>query len=162
MLRRKPKKEQERDPFVTLTFSQGRTPVSIGRFTYGFGSSHILEWGEGASLTIGAFCSIAKGVTFLLGGEHAGDWISTFPFGHKYGKEMGVLPVSGHPKSKGGISIGNDVWIGHGALILSGVDIGDGAIIGAGTVVVRDVSPYAIEAGNPAREIRKRFDEETI
>ena len=70
--------------------------------------------------------------------------------------------ILGHPKTKGDVKIGNDVWIGKEAIILSGVNIGDGAVIGARSLVSRDVQPYAIVGGNPAREIRKRFNDQTI
>ena len=70
--------------------------------------------------------------------------------------------IEGHPHSKGDITVENDVWIGHGSKILSGVSIGDGAIIGANSLVTRDIPPYAIAAGSPARVIKYRFDEQTI
>ena len=141
---------------------KGNSKVFIGRYTYGFGNSEVLEWGEGESLHIGSFCSIAKDVVFMLGGEHRLDWISTYPFGHIYGVEMGIPPVQGHPKSRGSIEIGNDVWIGQGAWILSGIRIGDGAVIGAKSVVTKNVLPYSIVAGNPAKEIKLRFTKELI
>jgi chloramphenicol O-acetyltransferase type B len=129
----------------------------IGRGTYG--KPQISSWGEGATLRIGAFCSIASGVNIYLGGEHRTDWVTTYPFSvlWKVGKH-----IKGHPKTKGDVIIGNDVWIGAGAVILSGITVGNGAVIGAHAVVTIDVPPYAIVAGNPARIIKKRFDEETI
>jgi len=130
---------------------------SIGRHTYG--DPAILTWDEGAVLKIGAFCSIAAGVKILLGGEHRTDWATTYPFNVLW--ESG-RHIAGHPKTKGDVIIGNDVCIGIEAVILSGVNIGDGAVIGARSVVAKDVKPYAICVGNPARPVRKRFDEETI
>ena len=124
----------------------------IGDFTYGV--KNILEWGEGAKLHIGKFCSIADNVTFMLGGNHRTDWISTYPF-NKQLKAFKDIP--GHPSTKGDIWIGNDVWIGREATIMSGVCIGDGAVIGAESVVAKDVLPYSIYAGNPARFIRNKF-----
>ncbi|WP_416187296.1 CatB-related O-acetyltransferase [Hydrocarboniphaga sp.] len=130
---------------------------SIGRYTYG--DPQILFAGSGAKLTIGAFCSIAKDVKLVLGGEHRTDWITTYPF-------MRVLKnarhFTGHPKTKGDIHIGNDVWIGRDATILSGIRIGNGAVIAAGSLVVRDVPAYTIVGGNPAKVIRARFTEQQI
>ena len=111
-------------------------------------------------MTIGKFCAIAEGVTVLLGGNHRTDWISTFPFSVLWPEVAGH--IKGHPATRGDVVIGNDVWIGWGALILSGVKIGDGAVIGAHSVVSRDVPPYAIVCGNPAIIKKYRFDEESI
>lgn len=130
---------------------------SIGRGTYG--NPNILSSGEGSTLKIGAFCSISSGVQILLGGEHRTDWVTTYPFSIMW--EAGCM-IKGHPRTKGDVIIGNDVWIGAESVILSGVKIGDGAIIAARSVVTRDVLAYAIVGGNPARMIRKRFDEKTI
>ena len=115
--------------------------------------------GEGATLRIGAFCSIANGVKIYLGGEHRTDWVTTFPFCILW--ESGHT-LEGHPKTKGDVVIGNDVWLGAESVILSGVTIGDGAAIGARAVVTGNVPPYAIVAGNPARIVKNRFDDETI
>jgi chloramphenicol O-acetyltransferase type B len=129
----------------------------IGRNTYG--KPRIYSWEEGATFRIGAFCSIASGVKIYLGGEHRIDWVTTYPFNVLWEK---AKHIKGHPKTKGDVIIGNDVWIGAGAAILSGVTIGDGAVIGTNAVVAKDVPHYAIVAGNPARIVRKRFNEETI
>lgn len=130
---------------------------SIGKGSYG--SLSIKNWGEKAKLTIGSYCSIADGVTILLGGEHRSDWVTTYPFNVLWEQ---CVATSGHPVTKGDVTIEHDVWIGTDAMILSGVTIGSGAIIGARAVVTRNVPPYAIVAGNPARTIRKRFDDKTI
>ena len=117
----------------------------------------------GDRLRIGKFCAIATGVTFLMSGaNHPMRGVSTYPFavfqrGWRKGYE-GELESG----SRGDIVIGNDVWIGLKATILPGVTIGDGAIIGAHAVVSRDVRPYAIAVGNPAREVKRRFDDETV
>lgn len=131
--------------------------VIAGKFSYG--NPKVLSWGEGASLTIGNFCSIARGVTIFLGGEHRVDWISTYPFSILF-KEY--ENIKGHPRTKGNVVIGNDVWIGREARILSGVTIGDGAVIGAYSVVTSSVPPYAIVAGNPQKIIRYRFNKDII
>ena len=129
----------------------------VGRNSYG--CPRIFEWGEGAVLELGAYCSIAEEVKIFLGGEHRTDWVSTYPFNQFWEQ---AAHIEGHPHSRGDVVIGNDVWIGYGATILSGVRIGHGAVIGAHAVVGRDVAPYSIVAGNPAKEVRKRFDEPQI
>lgn len=129
----------------------------IGRGSYG--PLRIETYGDTCRLEIGSFCSIANGATVLLGGEHRSKWISTFPFDRKYL----VNPKLPHSSfAKGGVIIGNDVWIGHDALILSGTEIGDGAIIAARSVVRGKVEPYSIYAGTPARLVRFRFTEDEI
>ena len=137
--------------------SQRYPRYQIDRDTYGW--PRVVDSGEGATLKIGAFCSIAKGVAIFLGGEHHTEWVTTFPFPALW---RAARQIQGHPKTKGDIIIGNDVWIGQDALILSGVTIGDGAVIAARAVVTKNIEPYSIVAGNPARLIRKRFPEETI
>lgn len=138
----------------------GRSRVSVGRFTYDFGALKILEWGEESRLKIGRYCSLAHCITILLGGNHRSDWATTFPFGHIFTDELGGDGIVGHPASKGDITIGNDVWIAYRATIMSGVNIGDGAVVAANSTVVRDVGPYEIVGGNPARHIKFRFPEE--
>jgi virginiamycin A acetyltransferase len=111
-------------------------------------------------LIIGKFCQIATGVRFIMNGSnHAMDGISTYPFKviSKAWEHVDMNVVS-----KGDTIIGNDVWIGNSVTIMQGVKIGDGAIIGTNSLVTKDVEPYTIVGGNPARLIRKRFDEQTI
>lgn len=129
----------------------------IGDWSYGWPS--IIDWEDGTKLKIGKFCSIADGATILLGGEHRTDLITTYPFSEMW---SGTGTIKENIKNKGDIIIGNDVWIGKNALILSGTTIGDGSIIAAGSIVTKNVAPYSIVAGNPAKEIKKRFDEQTI
>jgi acetyltransferase-like isoleucine patch superfamily enzyme len=129
----------------------------IGDHTYG--KPKVISWGEGASLRIGKYCSIATNVVIFLGSEHRIDWVSTYPFPFLWEE---ARSITGHPATKGDVIIGNDVWIGYGVTILSGVTIGDGAAIGACSLVTKDIPPYAIVAGNPAQVLRFRFDEETI
>ena len=111
-------------------------------------------------LIIGKFCQIATGVRFVMNGSnHAMDGISTYPF-KVFGKSW--AEASMNVVSKGDIVIGNDVWIGNSATIMSGVNIGHGAIIGTNALVTKDVEPYTVMGGNPAKPIRKRFSDETI
>ena len=111
-------------------------------------------------LTIGRFCSIACGAKFLFNSaNHALGSLSTYPFPIFF-EEWG-LPVEDIPRAwdhKGDIVVGNDVWIGYEAVVLAGVTIGDGAVVGARAVVTRDVPPYTIVGGVPAKPIRRRFD----
>ncbi len=131
--------------------------IHIGEYTYG--DPHIFIGGEKYHVYIGKFCSIADGVKIIIGGEHRTDWITTYPFGYVIND---FQPNPGHPTAKGDIHIGNDVWIGMGSTILSGVAIGDGAVIGAESLISKDVDDYEIVAGNPARHIRYRFSEKQI
>ena len=141
--------------------------IVVGEFTYIADSdflshvTHHYEW-LGDKLVIGKFCQIAAGVEFVMNGaNHQMNAISTFPFYTLEGWNMAPPDTSDLP-FKGDTVIGNDVWIGQNAVILPGVHIGDGAIIGANSVVGSDVEPYSIVVGNPARAIRKRFDDELI
>ena len=119
---------------------------------------------NGDKLIIGKFCSIACGAKFLFtSANHKMSSLSTYPFPIFY-EEWGlnVKDIRNAWDNKGDIVIGNDVWIGYEAVIMSGVTIGDGAIIGTRAVVTRDVPPYTIVGGVPAKPIRKRFDDATI
>jgi len=129
----------------------------IGRGTYG--KPQIFSWGEGTTLTIGSFCSIAPDVKIYLGGNHRIDWVTTYPFSALWEK---AESVKGQSMSKGDVIIGNDVWIGADVTILSGVTIGDGAAVGNSSVVSSNVRPYSVVAGNPAGLIKKRFDDEIV
>ena len=124
-----------------------------------YGGLTVLEWGEGSTLSIGAYTSIGTDEQVFLGGEHRSDWVTTFPFTVFSQAARGI---GGHPKSKGNVVIGNDVWIATEAIIMSGVTIGDGAVIGARAVVTKDVPAYAVVAGNPSRIVKFRFDPPTI
>jgi len=115
-------------------------------------------------LLIGKFCSIACGVKFLFASaNHARQSLSTYPFPIFF-EEWGldIRDVASAWDNKGDIVIGNDVWIGYETVIMGGVHIGDGAIIASRAVVTKDVAPYTVAGGVPAREIKKRFDAETI
>lgn len=141
--------------------------IKVGEFTYIADSdfeshvSHLYEW-NGDCLVIGRFCQIAAGVEFVMNGaNHQMNAVSTFPFYTLEGWNMDAPSPADMPL-KGDTVIGNDVWIGQNAVILPGVRIGDGAIVGANSVVGSSIEPYTIVAGNPAKAIRKRFDDELI
>lgn len=141
--------------------------IIVGEFTYIADSefeSHVTHHYEfnNDKLIIGKFCQIASGVEFIMNGaNHQMNCVSTFPFYTLEGWEQDA-PSIDDMLIKGDTVIGNDVWIGQNSTILPGVHIGDGAIIGANSVVGRNVEPYTIVVGNPARTIRKRFDDELI
>lgn len=141
--------------------------IIVGDFTYIADSdferhvTHHYEW-NGDKLIIGKFCQIAKGVEFVMNGaNHQMNAVSTFPFYTLEGWNMNPPKMTDLPL-KGDTIIENDVWIGQNAVILPGVHIGNGAIIGANSVVGCDVEPYTIVVGNPAKALRKRFDDELI
>ena len=141
--------------------------IMVGDFTYIADSefeSHVTNfypWSRD-KLIIGKFCQIATGVEFVMNdANHQMNSLSTFPFYTLDGWDMDA-PAAEDKPFKGNTVIGNDVWIGQNAVILPGVNIGDGAIIGANSVVGSNVEPYTIVAGNPAKMIRKRFDDELI
>lgn len=144
-----------RDLYYRKTLYRNKN-ITIGKYSYG--SPKIFTFDKNTKLEIGKFCSISNNVKILLGGEHRIDWLTTFPFN----KRKKFSYIKGHPHSKGNIIIGNDVWVGLNTTILSGVTIGDGAVIGAFSVVTRDIPPYTVVAGNPAKVIKKRFDDKTI
>jgi len=155
----------EREIYVKPTLQNPN--ILVGDFTYIADSdfeshvTHHYPW-NGDRLIIGKFCQIAAGVEFVMNGaNHQMNAVSTFPFYTLEGWNMETPAMADLPL-KGDTVIGNDVWIGQNAVILPGVRIGDGAIIGASSVVGSDVAPYSIVAGNPARALRKRFDDELI
>jgi acetyltransferase-like isoleucine patch superfamily enzyme len=133
--------------------------MTMGRETY---ARPLVRWYEGDNghVRIGSFCSIADDVVITIGGNHSLDWPSTFPFRAR--RQLGGAFADGHPVAEADVVIGSDVWVGRGARILAGVRIGHGAVVGAYTVVAKDVRPYAIVVGNPAREVRRRFSDEQI
>jgi acetyltransferase-like isoleucine patch superfamily enzyme len=133
--------------------------VAVGRHTYGYDADTFPIYTEGASIAVGAFCSIGPGVTIHGGGKHDVDRVSTFPLNARIFDRAKRNSKDDVPTAP--TRVGNDVWIGHGATILAGVSVGDGAVIGAGSVVTRDVEPYAIVVGSPARLVRHRFDAST-
>lgn len=128
--------------------------VKVGKKTYG--SLYVSLFSNDVRLKIGNYCSIAPEVAFILCSDHYTDHISSFPF------KVKICGEKWEAISKGDIVVDDDVWIGYGSIILSGVHIGQGAIVAAGSVVSKDVAPYAIVAGTPAKVIKYRFDEKMI
>ncbi|GBU18499.1 MULTISPECIES: CatB-related O-acetyltransferase [Methylobacterium] len=117
----------------------------------------------GDRLRIGRFCAIAAGTRFLMnGGNHRLDAPSTYPFPIFGGAWAQAYEIEGKFPNRGDTVIGNDVWLGYGSTIMPGVTVGDGAVVAAMSVVTRDVPPYAIVAGNPARVVRLRFPEPDV
>ena len=129
--------------------------VQVGNYTYG--ELFILDHGNKSTMRVGHFCSIAPGVVFVLNSDHYTNHISTYPFKVLIAKSQTQEAIS-----KGDIVIGDDVWIGCNATIMSGVNVGQGAIIAAGAVVTKDVPSYAIVGGVPAKVIKYRFEPEMI
>ncbi len=158
---------------VTLDKQVGNPNLVVGKYSYysGYYHGHSFEDcaryllpDEGADrLIIGSFCSIGSGAAFIMAGNqgHRNEWISTFPFFFMpevpefENAANGYLPA-------GDTVIGNDVWIGSEAIIMPGITVGDGAVIGTRALVTKNVEPYAIVGGNPAKTIRKRFDDDSI
>ena len=134
----------------------------IGKWSYG--NPRIFRWDWNSKIIIGNFCSLGPEIDFYIGGNHRHDWISTsqLPATQFESSFKKAQKIKNYNTSKGDIQIGHDVWIGGKTIILSGVKIGTGAVIAAGSVVVNDVEPYTISGGNPNKFIRKRFDDITI
>ena len=148
--------------------------IKVGRHSYYSGYYHGHSFEECArylipdrddvdQLIIGSFCSIGSGASFIMAGNqgHRHDWVSSFPF--FYMKEGSVFSQALDAYQKAGDTIiGSDVWIGSEAMIMPGIKIGHGAVIGSRALITKDVNPYEIIGGNPAKPIRKRFSDEEI
>jgi acetyltransferase-like isoleucine patch superfamily enzyme len=147
------------DPRKDISVLVKRGQATVGAHTYGNPTIHTFTHDD-TRLSIGSYTSIARGVTIVLGGYHPMDRVTTFPL--RLRLDMDDAGTDGYPWSPGNISIGSDVWIGTNATILSGVTIGHGAVVAAGSLVNRDVAPYTVVAGNPARELRHRLREDLI
>ena len=128
----------------------------IGEWSYG--GLKVLRWRKSGNLKIGKYCSFAANTAIMLGGDHSTRNVSTFPFGVL----MGGVAEDAHAVTRGDVEIGHDVWVARDSMILSGVKIGDGAVVGAASLVTRDVPSYAVVAGNPAKIVRMRFTSEQI
>jgi acetyltransferase-like isoleucine patch superfamily enzyme len=150
--------------------------IQIGKYTYGIFDHNVVwdveAWGydiekKQSKLIVGKYCSIGYNSKFFLGGNHRHDWITTYPFHVKEAHNNDVFDslekeINGYPLSNGDIIIGNDVWFGENVTVMSGVKIGDGAVVGTNSTVVRDVKPYSIIGGHPAKHIKYRFNDDVI
>lgn len=134
-----------------------RGRIVVGRHTYGYPVIHHYAMDD-TRLVIGSYCSISDGAVVMLGGEHPTDRVSSYPFRIRWGMEG--AGEDGMPRRTGDTHIGSDVWLGTGCYLRSGVTIGHGAVVAANAVVTKDVPPYAVVAGNPARVVRHRVTEE--
>lgn len=132
--------------------------VTVGSYTYGVTPSTVLLFRESDRVFIGKFCSFAYDVKIIASGEHNYSAVANFPFYAHFLNHGGERDTF----TKGVVRVGNDVWVGARAIILSGVEIGDGAVIAAGAVVTKNVPPYAIVGGVPAKLIKYRFSEKVI
>lgn len=149
--------------------------VQIGKYTYGVFDKNVIwdseAWNyEGEKkqpkLIIGNYCSIGDYSKFYLGGNHRHDWVSTYPFQVKrlHNNIFNSIEdeINGYPLSNGDIIVGNDVWFGENVTVMSGIKIGDGAVIGTNSTVVKDVKLYSIVGGHPAKHIKYRFSDDII
>ncbi|MDN3439757.1 CatB-related O-acetyltransferase [Planococcus sp. APC 3900] len=152
------KKKWRADNLNNSTTPQNLFPrnlVNVGKYSYG--PLNVFTWGDAnEKLEIGSFVSISSGVKFLLGGNHEINNFSTFPF------KVMILKEKQEAWTKGAIVVEDDVWIGMDAMILSGVKIGKGAIIAANSVVTKDILPYSVVAGNPAKHLKFRFNKDIL
>lgn len=163
-------------PFKGKTLAEQVTNpnIIVGKFSYYSGYYHGHSFDECArylmpdrddvdKLIIGSFCSIATGASFMMAGNqgHRNDWVSSFPFFFMPEVPEFSDAINAYAPA-GDTVVGNDVWIGAEAMIMPGIKIGDGAMIGSRALVTKDVEPYTVVGGNPAKPIRKRFSEEQI
>lgn len=148
-LRARPQRSQQQ-------FSKQYPQYKMGTNCYGV--PNIKHAHADAMLSIGSYCSIAKNVEIFLGGNHRVDWISSYPFPAYLHQ---ASHIKDHETTRGNVNIGSDVWLCQNATIFSGITIGHGAVIANSAIVTKDVAPYEIVGGNPAKHIRWRFDEPT-
>lgn len=148
--------------------------IIVGKYSYYSGYSHGHSFDDCArylmpdrddvdKLIIGSYCSIATGVSFIMAGNqgHNHEWISSFPFAFMNEVPEFAAAQNGYQPA-GDTVVGNDVWIGAEAMIMPGITIGDGSVIGSRALVTKNVAPYTVIGGNPAKEIKKRFSEKEI
>lgn len=152
----KAKKRRNKPARSVAKFKQKYPHYKIGSKCYGL--PVVKHPHKDATLTIGSYCSFAENVQIFMGGMHHTDWVTTYLFP---AYEENCQHINNWALTNGNVTIGNDVWLCANCIILSGVRIGDGAVVANGAIVTKDVPPYAIVGGNPAKLIRWRFDEKT-
>jgi len=152
--------QQQQNPELEKPISKIINNRVFGKYTYG--NPEMCWTSPNVNLMVGNFCSIAKDVKVYLGNGcgHRTDYVTTYPFGHIHQNIFNVKGC-GHT-TQGNVIIGSDVWIGENVIIMSGVHIGDGVVIANNSHVVKNVEPYAIIGGNPAKTIKYRFTQEQI
>ena len=153
-LKNKQWRRKNQHNFTNIGTAINQNLVSVGNYSYG--TIHVLAATDENKLKIGSFCFFVNEATFMLSLDHRTDSLSTYPF-----KKM-IFAEGEEATSKGDIVISDDVWIGYNAIVMSGVTIGQGAVVAAGAIVTKDVPPYAIVAGVPAKVVKYRFSEELI
>jgi acetyltransferase-like isoleucine patch superfamily enzyme len=134
--------------------------MNVGKYTYGIPNVRFSN--NYSTLNIGNFCSIGGNVEIYLGGEHRTDYVTTYPFGYLHKNVFNLNREYEEKFTKGNVVIGNDVWIGDNVTIMSGINIGDGSVIANSSHVVKDVLPFSVVGGNPAKLIKHRFSEKQI
>jgi acetyltransferase-like isoleucine patch superfamily enzyme len=133
--------------------------LTMGDYSY-YAPTVRVYAGDTAKVRIGKFCSVAADSEFFVGGIHRTDWVTTY--GLRAVFELPGAYEDGTPTTRGDIEVGHDCWIALGSVVMSGVTIGSGAVVATRAVVTKDVRPYAIVAGNPAREVGRRFPDEQV
>jgi acetyltransferase-like isoleucine patch superfamily enzyme len=149
------------DAITRINAADNQPVIEIGRFTYSAGLGIGLA-DTRSRVRIGNFCSISEQVVFFLKTDHRPDWMSSYPLSRFPWDPAFPKPSDPYADMRDDISIGNDVWISWGVKVLAGVTVGNGAVLCADAVVTKDVAPYSVVAGNPARMVKWRFDDEVI
>jgi acetyltransferase-like isoleucine patch superfamily enzyme len=145
-----------------MVYMDGSEPaITIGRYSY-IDKMNVGTIDNRSRIVIGDFTSIAWDVTFFLRTNHHLEWITTFPYEWFPWDPAVPRPEDPHRDNRDHVTVGSDVWIGKGVSVLPGVTIADGAVIAADSVVTKDVRPFAVIAGNPGREVKRRFDDDTV